>query len=268
MPIAPIPAPKTDLAGFTLVEVIVVMVIVAILSTMAFLSYGTYMVSARDSTRVSDINQMKMLLKSERQKTGSYPVPGSAFWIVNSGTGNPVAEQGTMDTTVAINGLSRYPQDPVTNTYYPYSVTKNLQAFQIATVVEASFPPSAYVDGDYKSVAVNVLPSLLLAMTGAAGSNVEIGSGIVTAGSDGSANRLKFVLNGGKANLPYDPVTGIPKGNAALSFAGILSESGVVLTGNTRYRSCQDIADSGFWIGTGEYQILSSTGIMQNTNCP
>ncbi len=36
-------------------------------------------------------------------------------------------------------------------------------------------PWKAYVDGDYKTVAKTVLPSIMLAMTGSEGSLVEIG---------------------------------------------------------------------------------------------
>jgi prepilin-type N-terminal cleavage/methylation domain-containing protein len=48
---------KTPLA-FTLVELIVVIVILAILATIAFLSFSSQSASARDSTRLSDMNNI------------------------------------------------------------------------------------------------------------------------------------------------------------------------------------------------------------------
>jgi prepilin-type N-terminal cleavage/methylation domain-containing protein len=44
--------------AFTLVELIVVIVILAILATIAFLSFSSQSVSARDSTRLSDITNI------------------------------------------------------------------------------------------------------------------------------------------------------------------------------------------------------------------
>lgn len=76
---------------------------------------------------------------------------------------------------MAINDLTKYPEDPLTRKNYPYSTTKNRQSFQLATIMEDVEPWKAYVDGDYKTVAKTVLPSIMLAMTGSEGSLVEIG---------------------------------------------------------------------------------------------
>lgn len=182
------------------------------------------------------------MLKSEKQKTGAYPKPGSAFLIVNSGSANVAAYQGRMDPQVAINDLTKYPQDPLTKLHYPYSTTKNRQAFQLAAITEDADPWKAYVDGDYKTVAKSVLPSIVLAMSGSEGSFVEIGDGIVTGGSVGSDNRKKFVLSGGTFNLPYDK-NGEPVANSDRTFAEVLTQSGVVTTGTSRYRSCSEITE-------------------------
>lgn len=86
------------------------------------------------------------------------------------------------------------------------------------------------------------MPSILLAMTGAEGAQIEIGDGITTGGSVGSDNRKKFVLNGGTYNLPYDK-TGEPVANTEKTFAEVLTQSGVVTTGTSRYRSCLEITE-------------------------
>lgn len=129
-----------------------------------------------------------------------------------------------MNLSVAMNDFTDYPQDPRTKNYYPYAVSKNRQAFQIATIIEDSSPWKAYVDGDYKTVAKNVLPSLLLAVTKGENDVVEIAEGVVTEGSSGSENRKKFIVNQGTANLPYGE-DGNVKANTDLSFAEILSQT-------------------------------------------
>lgn len=183
-----------------------------------------------------------MALKSEKQKTGAYPRPGDAFTIINTAPSHVAAYQGFFNSKVAINDLTKYPEDPLTKKNYPYSTTKNRQAFQLATVMEDVEPKKAYVDGDYKTVAKTVLPSIILAMTGSEGSLVEIGDGVTTGGSVGSDNRKKFVLNGGTYNLPYDQ-DGNPVGNVEKTFAETLTQTGVVTTGASRYRSCLEITE-------------------------
>lgn len=212
------------------------------------------------------MDRLKIALKSEKQKTGAYPAPGDAFQLINSGAANVAAYQGFFNEKVANNEITKYPTDPETGTHYPYSTTKNRQAFQLATVVEDADPWKAYVEGDYKSVAMNVLPSLMLAMNGPAGSQVEIADGVVTAGSAGSDNRKKFILHGGTANLPYD-ANGNPVANSTLSFVEILSASGATKTGSARFRTCLEIKEGGAFIGSGEYQVLTESGTVENMLC-
>ncbi len=61
--------------AFTLPELVVVIAIVAILSTAAFISYSSFNIDARDSVRKADMGNMKVILRSTKQKNGSYPTP-------------------------------------------------------------------------------------------------------------------------------------------------------------------------------------------------
>ncbi|MFA5916599.1 MAG: prepilin-type N-terminal cleavage/methylation domain-containing protein, partial [Candidatus Gracilibacteria bacterium] len=53
---------KKRLKGFTLVELIVVITILAILGTIGFIAFQNYTKSARDGTRIADINMIKQNL--------------------------------------------------------------------------------------------------------------------------------------------------------------------------------------------------------------
>lgn len=119
------------------------------------------------------MSQLQIALKTEKQKFGSYPLPGDAFQIVNSGSANVVAHQGFLNGKVATNEISKYPTDPASLRPYAYSTTKNRLAFQIGMLLEEG-KGRAFLDGDYKSVAMNVLPSIVLALSAASGSQVEI----------------------------------------------------------------------------------------------
>jgi general secretion pathway protein G len=71
--------------GFTLVELIVVITILAILGAIGFLSIGGYSSRARDSARVGDIAQVAKSLDISMVAAGSYPAPDNAFAVTYSG---------------------------------------------------------------------------------------------------------------------------------------------------------------------------------------
>lgn len=219
--------------GFTLVEMIVVTTILAILSVMAYMSYSDSIVGARDSQRTNDLEKLRIDLKSHKQKEGSYPLPTNPVNITNSGT---MVYQGTLTDSVVSNVLKDVPKDPKTKNWYWYSVTANRQQFQMALTTENDDSPKAVVKGDYKSVAKNLFPTLFLAVTGATSFDVN-------------ANANKFILNGGSYNLPYDMTGNMVSYTGTLTFAEIMTETGVTIEAGGNYFSCDEIYQAGR--GTG-----------------
>lgn len=59
--------------GFTLVELMVVMAIIAILATAGISSYGSYIKRARDTARFQDIDAIETALISYQTVNGRYP---------------------------------------------------------------------------------------------------------------------------------------------------------------------------------------------------
>lgn len=76
---------KKRLRGFTLVELVVVVTIIAILGTIGFLAIGGYSSKARDSARVGDIAQVAKSLDLSVVTAGTYPIPDNSFAITYSG---------------------------------------------------------------------------------------------------------------------------------------------------------------------------------------
>lgn len=72
--------------GFTLVELIVVITILVILGTIAFINIGGYSSSARDSARVSDIVNLSKGLDIYRVKNSTVPAPTGSGLAVFAGT--------------------------------------------------------------------------------------------------------------------------------------------------------------------------------------
>jgi len=113
-----------SLKGFTLVELLVVISILAILWTIAFLSFTNYSSSARDSTRISDINSISKWLSLQFATSGKYPQPDSKIDITASGT-TIWYQWYAWTNTLSLIKLSNWWKDPIDNSYYTY--TTNLQ---------------------------------------------------------------------------------------------------------------------------------------------
>jgi len=69
---------KNKKNGFTLIELIVSITIIAVLTVAGVLSYGGASKKARDSRRMADLEKIRIALELYRQGTGSsYPATGT-----------------------------------------------------------------------------------------------------------------------------------------------------------------------------------------------
>ena len=123
--------------AFTLVELIVVITIIAILWTIAFISLQWYSVSSRDSARISDLSTIKSSLELFSLDAWKYPNTTDWFNVTYSGW-FIVWNQWTFwsQTTKNVHRLDKIPKDPLTGQEYTYSVNFNRSLYQIAWVKE------------------------------------------------------------------------------------------------------------------------------------
>ncbi len=120
--------------GFTLVELIVVITIVGILSTIWFVSYSGYLTGARDSNRISQMIKLSDSLQVY-WSTKSLPLPDNSVEITASGT--TIAYQGevwvdVLETIDYTNGGT----DPKDDSYYSYMLTKDRKSMQLMAMME------------------------------------------------------------------------------------------------------------------------------------
>src|ERR1051326_4386643 len=88
--------------GFTLVELLVVIAIIGVLATLVLLQLGTARARARDTKRITDINQIRTAVESYFEDNGgTYPT--------------------TIDQTTLGKYLTKVPVDPLTAQPYGYA---------------------------------------------------------------------------------------------------------------------------------------------------
>jgi len=130
---------KQNQKAFTLVELIVVVTILAILWTIAFISLQWYSRSSRDSVRISDVGNIKTSLELFVLESGRYPLPDNYEEISYSGDTLWYQWNFWENTISQLWGkLNKVPLDPLTEKKYIYSVANNKNEFEILILLEDS----------------------------------------------------------------------------------------------------------------------------------
>ncbi|MDD3144673.1 MAG: BspA family leucine-rich repeat surface protein [Candidatus Gracilibacteria bacterium] len=160
---------KNKIKAFTLVELIVVITILAILGTIAFINLQGYSAGARDSKRLSDVNNLYKKISIERSKGIS-----SSTFIVNGvdiksgltvgGVTPTDAKQGNINF-LSIKEDNNIFKDPKGNNYvFSYGVggsgTGAYKFVQLATINEEN--NQAVIVGDYYQILPTDSPSIIL----------------------------------------------------------------------------------------------------------
>lgn len=115
--------------GFTLVELLVVISIIGLLSTLAVVSLGSARSRARDARRISDIKQIQTALELHYADLGAYPIEATAITLGVDNTTDTLTDSGFE------NGSS-----PTGGTVYMGNVPANFDQ------------PAAIADYEYQSV--------------------------------------------------------------------------------------------------------------------
>ncbi|MBP9814638.1 prepilin-type N-terminal cleavage/methylation domain-containing protein, partial [Candidatus Woesebacteria bacterium] len=101
-------------SGFTLMELLITVSIIAILISIGIASYSTINKQSRDTKRKSDIEQLRSALEMYRADNSSYPSTGAGGWTVAS----------DLSTVLATTYILAIPSDPKGATQpYMYKAT-------------------------------------------------------------------------------------------------------------------------------------------------
>lgn len=131
----PIPSRKR-LLGFTLVELVVVITILAILGAIGFLSIQGYSKSARDSTRISDLANLARSFEVAIAAGKTLPLPDAGMLTITA-SGTTIGYQGYAGANVLRTlSLGGKFQDPLDSKYYTYLTNAAQNRYQVFGLLE------------------------------------------------------------------------------------------------------------------------------------
>ncbi len=194
--------------AFTLVELIVVITILAILGTIAFLSFQWYSSSARDSVRTEDIVNISKGLELLSIERWTLPIPVNGVALTSWAT---TVTQGTINNSI-LPRLSSNVKDVLTGKEYRYSILGNGQYYQVLAELENPLSRNISPIGiDTAYAASTVTPSLRWNYT----FDPSLPSLFVSSGSTLFDPNNCFVLDKG-TNTLSNPVGCTPKKSLSL----------------------------------------------------
>lgn len=127
---------KFLIKGFTLIEVMIVIVLIGIIMMVSMGAFVSSRKSARDGKRKADLEQLRSALEMYRSDLGYYP---NTSEVVPGGSLVDPKGVGTDDDVVY---LSKIPQDPTSGYTYYYSRT-TANRYLVCAHLEISPPVSA-----------------------------------------------------------------------------------------------------------------------------
>ncbi|QFR39517.1 prepilin-type N-terminal cleavage/methylation domain-containing protein [Candidatus Gracilibacteria bacterium 28_42_T64] len=228
---------RINKSAFTLVELIVVITILAILGTIAFISLQGYSRNARDSNRISDASSITTSLEVFVTTSGFYPEPEEGFDISYSGA--MVWHQGLLSDNVITNlkSLNTVPVDPLTGAHYTYSRLNTKKEFELGLMLEvggfahtsvigqataASKVGEAYIKGTYNGIVAKVtlgptlymlaVPSIINGSIGAADYEDIVSDLVFNGGSNApsSYDGTDYgTLSGTSDSIEFSPLSGV-----------------------------------------------------------
>jgi len=125
---------KNTKKGFSLVELLVVITIIAILSVVAYTAVGGQTIKARDSKRKQDLNTIQSAMELFFVENGTYPA---------------VLETGTDPGQIPKKFLSEIPVDPSTEQVYLYATNGTTYTLAATLETDGQIPNyKAYIVGN------------------------------------------------------------------------------------------------------------------------
>lgn len=110
--------------GFTLIEMIVVVFIIALLASIVIVEVNNSRMNARDAKRIQDIDTINTAIQLYADaNSGQYPAPiaasapvcGCGCWVISAPTGDSNYDRWLASATMLQPYISTLPADPINN---------------------------------------------------------------------------------------------------------------------------------------------------------
>jgi prepilin-type N-terminal cleavage/methylation domain-containing protein len=139
---------KTNQKGFTIIELLIVIVVIGILAAIGFVAYGNVTKSARDSDRQADASALAKKAEEYYAANGIYPtlaqltaMEGIDAKTTTSPSGNALADGGA-----TVGTCTTAPVSKATDTYC-YAVTALGDAMSVGYWNEKTGNTATYISG-------------------------------------------------------------------------------------------------------------------------
>ena len=111
--------------GFTIVELLIVIVVIAILASITIVAYTGIQANARDSIRKSDIAAIEKALEIQFVDKGAYTQPENRASDCSNDGGSDWASDSDLRDLITQNIIPSLPVDPVNDATYRYCYEVN-----------------------------------------------------------------------------------------------------------------------------------------------
>ena len=124
--------------GFTLIEILIVVAIIAILASVVLVGLGPTQQSGRDARRISDLKEIQNGLELFYNKCGFYPGLVDSSGACTAGTpGTTWDDLATALTSSSTDiGVGTVPNDPSSNRSYGYDVPNDSTSYVLGAALE------------------------------------------------------------------------------------------------------------------------------------
>ncbi|MBN2197885.1 type II secretion system protein [Candidatus Wolfebacteria bacterium] len=111
--------------GFTLIEILIVVAIIGLLTSVVLVGLGSFRQSGRDARRIADLRETQNALELYYAKYYQYPNPAIPEWSA--------LETALIGAEIGVFNLSN---DPIEGRTYEYGVAGDLQSYVLGATLE------------------------------------------------------------------------------------------------------------------------------------